>query len=242
MTWVLEYINRDPKGFLDALAFWDAEHGLALGDPVDGRFTILITDDGGKHWKSIPATGMPMALPGEAAFAASGTCLVVQGDCNAWFATGAVNASRVFRSTDRGKTWTVHETPIRAGTPSSGVFSLAFWDDHHGVAVGGDYKEPKKSGGYVALTSDGGRSWALAKGTQPAGYRSGLAVVPGTPEPTGVVVGPTGMDISVDGGENWIPLGTVGFDAVSFAGRDEGWATGEDGRIARFVGVVPGDR
>src|SRR5262245_3331338 len=37
-TWATMYVNRDPKVFLDALAFWDADHGLVLGDPVDGRF------------------------------------------------------------------------------------------------------------------------------------------------------------------------------------------------------------
>ena len=86
---------------------------------------------------------MPAALPGEGAFAASGTCLVVQGDRNAWFGTGG---GRVFRSTDRGRTWTVHKTPIRAGNGSSGIFSLTFWDADHGVAVGGDYKEPDRTG------------------------------------------------------------------------------------------------
>ena len=76
-TWATLYVNKDPKGFLDALAFWDADHGLALGDQVDGRFVILTTDDGGKTWGPIPPEGMPPALPGEGAFAASGTCLVV---------------------------------------------------------------------------------------------------------------------------------------------------------------------
>jgi photosystem II stability/assembly factor-like uncharacterized protein len=239
-SWALQYTNQDPKGFLDAITFWDAKHGLAVGDPVEGRFMILTTDDGGKDWKRIPVEGMPPALPGEGAFAASGTCLVVQGDRNAWFATGGAKVSRVFRSTDRGRNWTVHETPVRAGTPFSGIFSLAFWDTNHGVAVGGDYKNPDESGGYVARTSDGGRTWALMKGTQPAGYRSGVAVVPGTPGPTLIAVGPTGSDVSVDGGENWRRLGSVSFDAVGFAGPDAGWAVGEDGKAARFEGFLPG--
>jgi photosystem II stability/assembly factor-like uncharacterized protein len=235
-TWTVQATNRDPEGFLDALAFWDVGHGCALGDPVDGRFVILATDDSGKDWKRPPIEGMPPARPGEGAFAASGTCLVTQGERNAWFATGGAGVARVFRSTDRCRTWTVHETPIRAGTPSSGIFSLAFWDASHGVAVGGDYKTPEASGGFVALSSDGGRTWTLARGTQPAGYRSGVAVVPGTQGPTLVAVGPTGTDVSTDGGENWRRLGTIGFDAVGFAGPGVGWAVGEDGRIAGFHG------
>ncbi len=115
-TWETAHVNRDPKGFLDALAFWDGENGLAFGDPVDGRFVILRTADGGKTWAPIAADGMPLALAGEGAFAASGTCLVAGEDGRAWFATGGARVSRVFRSTDRGQTWTAHERPSwRAG-------------------------------------------------------------------------------------------------------------------------------
>ena len=174
-TWALQHENPDPKGFLDALAFWDVDHGLALGDPVEGRFVILATDDGGKSWKRTAADGMPVALPGEGAFAASGTCLVVQGDRNAWFATGG---GRIFRSVDRGRSWSVHQTPISAGNGSSGIFSLAFWDSQHGVAVGGDFKQPDQAGKVCALSSDGGRTWRSPSGSQPGGYRSAVAFVP----------------------------------------------------------------
>ena len=118
-TWALRFINHDPRGFLDAIAFWDANHGIAMGDPVDGRFTILTTGDGGVNWKKSPSDHMPLAKKGEGAFAASGTCLVVEGDRNAWFGTGGAAVSRVFRSMDRGQTWTVDETPIPAGIASS---------------------------------------------------------------------------------------------------------------------------
>ena len=235
-TWAMLYVNKDPKGFLDAIAFWDADDGLALGDPVGGRFVVLSSEDGGKTWEPTPAEGMPQALPGEGAFAASGTCLVVTRDGHAWFGTGGAKASRVFRSSDRGKTWKAHETPVMAASPSSGIFSLAFDDADHGVAVGGDYKEPGLAGNVVALTSDGGRTWRLPKGEQPGGYRSAVAFVPGTQGRTLVAVGPTGSDISVDGGENWRRLGTTGFHAVGFASPSAGWAAGEDGMVAKFEG------
>jgi photosystem II stability/assembly factor-like uncharacterized protein len=235
-TWTTSYLNKDPKGFLDAIAFRDADHGLALGDPVEGRFVILRTEDGGKTLVPTPPEAMPPALPGEGAFAASGTCLVVNGDGHAWFATGGAKTSRVFHSTDMGKSWSVHETPIEAGSPSSGIFSLAFSDVNRGVAVGGDYKEPGRAGNRVALTSDGGRTWRLPKGRQPGGFRSAVAFVPGTQGRLLVAVGPTGSDVSEDGGENWRRLGTTGFHAVGFAGPAAGWAVGEDGTIARFEG------
>ncbi|QDV36384.1 WD40/YVTN/BNR-like repeat-containing protein [Tautonia plasticadhaerens] len=230
-TWTLRHVNTDDDGFLDALAFWDDRHGIAMGEPVGGRFVILTTDDGGETWDRIDPQGMPEALPGEGAFAASGTCLVVHGDRHAWFGT---SGGRVFRSDDRGRTWAAHETPIRSDSPASGVFSLAFRDAEHGVAVGGDYERPDLGGRNVAVTSDGGRTWETPEGPGPAGYRSAVAFIPGTEGPTLVAVGPTGTDWSRDGGETWERLGDEGFHAVDFAGEDAGWAVGENGRITRF--------
>jgi photosystem II stability/assembly factor-like uncharacterized protein len=241
-TWATLYTNTDPKGFLDALAFSDADRGLALGDPVDGRFVVLATDDGGRTWKPANVEGMPPALPGEGAFAASGTCLVVGRNGHAWFGTGGAKTARVFGTVDGGRTWEAHETPLMAGTPSSGIFSLAFRDDFRGVAVGGDYKEPGQARNAVALTEDGGRTWRTPKGRGPSGYRSAVAYVPGRGGTTLVAVGPTGSDISTDGGENWTSLGPAGFHAVGFASPSVGWAVGEDGRVARWAGWPVKDR
>jgi photosystem II stability/assembly factor-like uncharacterized protein len=140
-TWSLLY-SLGADGFFDAIAFWDELHGVVMSDPVGGRFLILTTSDGGKSWSPVARDAMPPALPNEGGFAASGTCLIVRGRSTAWFATGGASVSRVFRSDDRGRTWTVAPTPIAAGSPGAGIFSLAFLDERHGVAVGGDYKNP----------------------------------------------------------------------------------------------------
>ncbi len=136
--WQLLYTNPDPKGFWDALAFWDADHGIILGDPVDGHFTILTTSDAGATWH---AQKTPAAVPSEGAFAASNSCLVVRGSREVWFGTGGPGGARVFHSKDAGQTWTVAKTPIRNDGASAGIFSLAFSDGKHGIAVGGDYKQ-----------------------------------------------------------------------------------------------------
>src|SRR5690348_16594380 len=93
--WRLMLTNPDPKGFFDALAFWDSNHGIIVGDPVNGEFTLLTTQNGGKSWQRRHA---PPALANEGAFAASGTCLIVRGKREAWFATGGAKAARVFHS------------------------------------------------------------------------------------------------------------------------------------------------
>ncbi|MBO0721652.1 MAG: hypothetical protein J2P41_12565, partial [Blastocatellia bacterium] len=126
-NWKLQFTNTNPKAFFDALAFWDANHGLAFSDPVDGHFLVITTEDGGSTWNEVPAENIPAALPGEGAFAASGTCITVQGRNNVWIATGG-GAARVFRSTDAGKSWQVAATPIAGGQPSAGIFSIAFKD------------------------------------------------------------------------------------------------------------------
>ena len=233
--WTERFTTADSGVFLDAIAFWDDRHGIALSDPVRGKLFLLATDDGGASWSRLPTDGAPPVLPGEASFAASGTCLAVQGSSNVWIATGGGARARVFHSTDRGRTWTVADTPIHAGGASSGAFSVAFSDAIHGVAVGGDYAKPKEQFVNVALTSDGGRTWRTARGTPPAGYMSGVAVVPGTRGRTLVAVGLAGTARSSDGGESWAMLDTVAYNSVAFASRDAGWAAGPRGRIARWA-------
>jgi photosystem II stability/assembly factor-like uncharacterized protein len=229
-SWVLQFVNPDPQGFYDALAFWDAAHGLALGDPVGGRFTVIRTTDGGAHWNRVPPEQLPPALDGEGAFAASGTCLTVQGTAHAWFGTGGAARARVFRSIDGGSTWQAADAPIVAGQSSAGIFSLAFNDARHGVAVGGDYRQEREGGRHFARTDDGGRTWV--SGTL-RGFRSAVAFLPGSGGHGLVVVGPAGADVSSDGGLTWTPFGHEGYHALSFPhGIPAGWSAGEHGRVA----------
>jgi photosystem II stability/assembly factor-like uncharacterized protein len=237
-TWMLQFTNADPKAFYDAIAFWDEQNGIAVGDPVDGRFTILRTADGGRTWALTPEADRPRALPGDGMFAASGTCLIVQGRTNAWIGTGGAARARVLRTTDRGATWAEADTPVGAGNSSAGIFSLAFSDALHGVIVGGDYRKEREPSDNVAFTSDGGRTWAAAGGLRLRSFRSGVAFITGTRGRELVAVGPAGTDRSVDGGRTWSPLGDVGFHAVSAERTGKGlWAVGEQGRVGRLTPV-----
>ena len=232
--WTLQFTNHNPKAFFDAFAFWDALTGIAMSDPVDGRFILIKTTDGGATWKELRHENLPPAIEGDGAFAASGTCIAVQGKKNVWFGSGGAATARVFRSTDGGDTWKVAATPITAGNASSGVFSIAFKDARNGVIVGGDYKKENETGDNVATTTDGGATWTRAKGPRPSGFRSAIAYVPGTRGPMLVAVGPSGSDYSVDNGASWVSLDATGVHAASFAGVDAGWAVGEGGRVAKY--------
>jgi photosystem II stability/assembly factor-like uncharacterized protein len=200
--WQLQFKNGDPKGFFDAIAFWDSKHGVALGDPIPDasgklHFELLLTDDG-ESWHAIPLSQLPEAQAGEGAFAASNTCLAIlrppseswssgpsgpregaqntaasASDPNIWFATGG-KVARVFHSSDRGQTWQVFDTPLLHGPDSAGIFSIAFRDPLHGVIAGGNYKRPKDDGPDLAFTTDGGKSWTLSS-LHPQAYFSAVA-------------------------------------------------------------------
>lgn len=238
-SWSKVYETTQKGAFLDALSFWDDRHGIAMGDPVDGRLFILVTDDGGATWTRVPMENAPPMTRAEAAFAASGTCLIIQGMSNVWIGTGGGIRARVFRSSDRGRTWSVAETPLHAGNPASGIFSIAFSDALHGVVVGGEYTSPRAPLDNVALTSDGGKTWRLASGELPRGYMSGVAFIPGTRGKSLVAVGLAGTATSVDGGESWSMVDTVGYNSVAFASPTAGWAVGPRGRIAKWTPGKP---
>ncbi len=146
-TWTERFANTDPQAFFDAMTFADADHGVAVSDSVDGRFVILLTGNGGRTWTPVPAASLPPALPGEGAFAASGTNVAMSGPQHLWFGT---TKSRVVRSTDGGRTWTVHQTPIATGE-ATGIFSVAFRDTRHGVVVGGNYSQERATGANAAV-------------------------------------------------------------------------------------------
>jgi photosystem II stability/assembly factor-like uncharacterized protein len=235
-SWSLRWSATRKGTFLDAIRFWDARNGIAMSDPVDGRFLLLTTADGGESWQEIPASAMPPALEGEGGFAASGSCLTVAGHADVWFASGGAAAARVYHSADRGRTWTVHDTPIRAGAASAGIFSIAFHDARNGVIAGGDYQKPALRGRNLALTRDGGRTWTLAdSASSPAGYRSAVTYLPGITRAGLVAVGLSGTDVSRDRGATWTNVDTVAYNSVAFATPTRGWAVGPKGRIARWT-------
>ncbi len=230
-TWQLQYKNTSLGIFFDAFAFWDADRGIAMSDPVEGHFVLIRTENGGSLWEEVPADNIPSPVEGEAGFAASGTGLVVQGERHVWFATGGQQA-RVFRSADRGLHWAVAETPMLQGQASSGIFSIAFIDTLQGAAVGGNYQEPDANTQNACFTTDGGLSWQLAI-TPPRGYRSGVAY--NTGRKLLMAVGTSGSDYSTDGGKNWLSADTTGYHSIQFVKDGQvGWATGAEGRIAKI--------
>ena len=227
--WLLQLANQDPQIFLDSMAFWDAERGVAFSDSTDGRFAVFTTIDGGRKWHRIAPGLLPSALEGEGAFAASGTNVGVAAGDRVWIGT---TAGRILRSMNAGKTWTISKTPIHTDR-SAGIFSIAFRNASDGIAVGGDFNTLDAAIDNVAVTNDAGATWTIGKGLR--GYRSVVAWARSGRGPA-VAIGPSGADISIDGGRSWTAAGAEGYDTAAFApGTSTGWSAGDKGRIAKFT-------
>ena len=237
-TWQLQYRDERPGVFLDGAGCWTPLRCLAAGDPIDGHFLVVTTDDGGAHWAVHDAASSPTARSGDGAFAASNTALVLGTAGRAWIATGGGPTSRVWRTTDYGVMWRSAETPVGAATASAGIFSLAFCDDDKGIAVGGDYRLPDGTGAHVAVSVDGGGTWTLSDTERATPYLSGAACIGlGADGPAVVAVGPSGTYQAADA-QHWARVARDGFNAVVVVHRSRLVAVGGNGVVA--VADAPG--
>jgi photosystem II stability/assembly factor-like uncharacterized protein len=176
---------------------------------------------------------MPAALENEGAFAASGTCLfALKGGQDAWFVTGGAKVARVFHTADRGRTWTVGDTPAPNGNASSGLFSVAFLDARRGFSAGGDYKQPQFAGLNGIRTEDGGATW-IAAPLSATGFYSAVVPIPGVPDAL-AAVGLAGEAISHDAGRTWSKTGDTAMNAIAFTSPTDGWAVGPKGTVQRY--------
>ncbi|MGW8265389.1 MAG: WD40/YVTN/BNR-like repeat-containing protein [Longimicrobiales bacterium] len=254
-SWVLQYTADHPDAFLDCLAFWDPDRGLAYGDAVDGVPFLLHTEDGGASWDRIPAEALPPATEGEGGFAASGTCVATGPEGKAWVATGNGDRARVLRTTDWGRSWEAVDVPVVGGS-GAGLTTIRMGPENRvGLALGGVIGGDTLRTENVAVTEDGGVTWTPGSAPAMPGpvYGSALVGAPQRggevggnlagrtptgsetlPPPVAVIVGPRGLDWSLDLGRSWKSATEETYWAVAFASPEAGWAVGPGGRIARL--------
>lgn len=215
--------QEDAEGvFYDAMTFWNDMEGIAIGDEMNGCLSILITRDGGNTWQKTPCSELPKATPGEGAFAASNTNIAIKGD-HTWIGT---TKSRILYSLDKGQSWQVFTTPIKSSEPTQGIYTLDFYNDQLGVALGGDYTQPDSMTGNKALTKDGGRTWKLLADGNIPGYKSCVQFVPNGGGKEMVAVGLTGIVYSQDFGASWMNLSEEPFYTLRFVNDSTAYAAG----------------
>ena len=230
-NWDLVHQNMYDQGFYDAIAFWNDGYGILQGDPIEGRLFILVTDNRGQSWQEIEWMNRPAVQDGEYAFAASGTHMVTGAGGSVWIGTGGT-AARVLYSNDYGHSWEAVSTPMIQGEASTGIFSMAFSDSSHTLAVGGDYTKEKEGIDNIIYSNDGGRKWNLLDEVD-IPFRSAIRYTSGK----FITVGPSGSEYSNDKGQSWHAIEGPGFHTLSIGSDsiDAVWAAGRDGKIARLV-------
>lgn len=211
-SWKETYKNTDSLIFLDGMGFWNRKEGIIFGDPIKNKMQLLKTTDGGLTWTAISDHLKKELAIGEAGFAASGTTIRTSNDGKVWIASGG-KVSNIYYSSNFGKSWKVYPCPIIQGESSTGPFSIGFLDSKTGIAVGGNYLKDKENVNNVLLTKNGGKTWS--KPVTPVwGYRSGVEHIKGK---LWAATGSSGTDFSIDGGQNWINLSTLNFNAIQKA-------------------------
>jgi photosystem II stability/assembly factor-like uncharacterized protein len=129
-------------GFIDDIRMVNSLTGYAYGDPVNGKWTLLKTINGGTTWDS---SGMNLvSRPGEYGWW-NNMCVYhpLTGNDIIWFGTGD---SIIYRSNNSGLNW------IGLHVPQRNIFSIAFFDQNTGFC-GSDY--------FVCKSTNGGDSWSI---------------------------------------------------------------------------------
>ncbi len=229
----LVYKEENEKVFYDSMKFFaDGIHGIAVGDPTDDCASIILTSDGGITWGKLPCATLPKFEEGEAFFAASNTNIAVYNK-TVWIASGGTKA-RILKSEDYGNTWMVYNTPIIQGDGPQGIYSIDFYDENNGFAIGGNYAKPNDNCANKAITSDGGKTWTLVADNQNPNYKSCVQYVPNTNGKEIFAVGKTGISFSNDGGHTWKEVSNDSYYTIQFVNKNIAWLSGHQ-KIGKLV-------
>ncbi len=217
------------SSFTNFIYMFNENDGFCQGDPVNGRFEIYVTQNGGTTWTLVPDSNNPVVQTGEASLV---RCVSGYGN-NAWFGT---SKGRVFKTTDKGQSWQVYTTG------ASYISTISFADANNGVILCA--RSPWK----MQKTADGGATWQDI--SLSAGTFTSVSAVPRTP---GMLVGVRESEInpqtqlsaySLNYGDSWVKIDQeVQYTDLKMFNSNCGWAgsfNGEQGGgIYKWPGVVP---
>jgi photosystem II stability/assembly factor-like uncharacterized protein len=229
-SWKVVYENKTKGMFLDAMEFWNEQAGIVVGDPINGRFFIARTFDGGASWQDIPFDKRPLADSGEACFAASGTNIRALDRDEAVFVSGGLRSRMFTRNVPKNM-------PIIQGKETTGANSIAVWDQykikggHRMIVVGGDFNAASSKEKNCFFSNDGGKNWK-SPSTPPNGYRSCVEYLSKTDV---FCCGLNGVDYSSDGGKNWLWISRESFHVCRAAKAGNSiFLAGENGKVGKI--------
>lgn len=231
-TWKQVYYNNQPGIFLNSVYFFDEENGVAVGDPLDGKYVVLLTQNGGETWMVDEIA--PKGTAGM--FAASNGCVQLLSEGKIMMCT----AEACVYTYEPHSGWSQNQAPLATGHENhcDGCYGITMLNKNVGFVVGGNYAEVSRPGN-VARTDDGGNTWTLSE-TGIHGFTSSLAAFPGQDEVL-IASGSDGLSWSANQGETWLNLAHLlpedcrGFHALSAARTGDCiFAAGADGKIAKI--------
>jgi len=225
-TWVNQNnanMFTNSASFLNIVHFFNENDGFCMGDAVNGYFEIYYTHDGGATWTAVATSNMPAAQSGEMGW----TGVYDAYNNIAWFGT---NKGRIFKTTDKGETWTVLTPGL------TDIQKVTFNNEMNGIAQQIVYNT--STGAITTLTmkktTDGGATWTSV--TPGANFwKSDICAVPDLPGKfysvgtDGAASGSAkyGSSYSLDFGATWTPIDTgVQYISVEFYSDQTGWAGG----------------
>ncbi len=214
--------------FTNFVYFWDANNGIAQGDPDTAFFEIYTTTNGGTNWTRVPTGNIPATSPAGAEYGYSNN-YYVSGN-TIWFGT---SSGRLYRSNDKGLNWTVSQPPSVTdfGSATAGG-AYAFSSPLNGLLV--------TKTGQIFNTIDGGTTFTEIAST---GFFNGdIAFVPGTLGAY-VTTGTTGSSYTIDGGLTWTNIDALQHTVVAFLNDSVGFTGGFTtsatvGGVSQYTGTI----
>ncbi|MBW8361482.1 MAG: glycosyl hydrolase [Kaistella sp.] len=217
--------------FYDALFVVENRLAYAFSDPdTNNQFKLLkIRLFAESSWGFEDFKSKLLLTEGEAAFAASNTNISSKGDY-LWIATGGMK-SRIFRFNKNHPeaSYEIFETPFIQGTSSQGIYSIDFYDENFGIAVGGDYTKQAENINNIATTHDGGETWKIQASGRNGGYKTCVKIRPGSKGKEIIAVGDQNIEFSNDFGKTWTKISEekglyvcewMNRNTLVFAGKD----------------------
>ncbi len=204
------YSDTLKTAFYDAFIFANEDMALALSDPDKNRNMKLsmifpktkqVYDFNETSVKNTDKNRFIKFSEGEAAFAASNTNIATY-KTQAWIATGG-KVSRIIKIDFASLESDIYPTPFIQGTSSQGIYSIDFYRDQFGIAVGGDYTKQEANVNNIATTTDGGKTWQIQASGQNAGYTTCVKIKPDSKGKEIISVGDQHISYSSDFGKTW---------------------------------------
>ncbi len=241
-TWAQQGVGsiyNNTGSFADIVYFWDANNGVTIGDPAGpgtSFYEIYTTTDGGTTWTRTPTAN----IPGKLSASEYGIVNLYSANGNTiWFGT---NQGRMYKSTDKGLTWTV---AVVSTLNTDQVVDVAFRTATEGIAVVVD------AGGTIFSqysTTDGGTTWTAFTPTAGTFFQTGdLAVIPNSTAYVSTGANPLtalGSSYSTDMGATWTLIDTATqYTAMGWVDGLTGWAGGfnvdaTNGGIYKYTGTA----